>query len=532
MKPNEWTEGLNHIDSELVEEYVTQKEAFTKNKKPYWFAAVAAALVLAIGIGIFAGGNGIPGGTTGPTLLGSNPATDPTPSESDPTTGPSDPTIGPGDPTTGPSDPSTGQPDDFVTVPLTGLLAAPSYPKMAQYPNMDDFGDDWNAYDAAYSTWRKSQLEQYDQPKGYADSLTDFFLRSNREFLTGEGNLAYSPVNVYLAMAMLAETTDGNSRQQILDLFGVDTIENLRIQTNYLWNAHYSDDGQTTLRLANSLWLDNLYTFRQETVDRLASLYYASVFSDDLGTEGSNRQLRTWLNENTGGLLKEETQKIKFPELTCFALASTIYFKAGWQTEFSEERTVDDTFHTPAGNTTVSFMQNTVEGVCYYGSNFCAVRLELTGNNGMWIILPEEGVTVAQVLAGEEYLQLILNPNGWKNCRDANINIKLPKFDVTSQSDLIKGMKNLGLVDIFDPDLSDFTPMTTDSDRLFVSQINHAVRVTIDEKGVEAAAFTVIMAEDEASPSDQIDFVADRPFLFVISSRDNLPLFSGVVSEP
>ena len=150
----------------------------------------------------------------------------------------------------------------------------------------------------------------------------------------------------------------------------------------------------------------------------------------------------------------------------------------------------------------------------------------------MWIILPEEGVTVAQVLAGEEYLQLILNPNGWKNCRDANINIKLPKFDVTSQSDLIKGMKNLGLVDIFDPDLSDFTPMTTDSDRLFVSQINHAVRVTIDEKGVEAAAFTVIMAEDEASPSDQIDFVADRPFLFVISSRDNLPLFSGVVSEP
>ena len=33
-------------------------------------------------------------------------------------------------------------------------------------------------------------------------------------------------------------------------------------------------------------------------------------------------------------------------------------------------------------------------------------------------------------------------------------------------------------------------------------------------------------------PDDEIDFVLDRPFLFVIESNDGLPLFVGVVNEP
>ena len=57
-------------------------------------SSVAAVLVMAIGIGMLVGGNGIPGGTSGPAQVGSNPTT------------------GPG------SDPTTGQPDGPGTGPL------------------------------------------------------------------------------------------------------------------------------------------------------------------------------------------------------------------------------------------------------------------------------------------------------------------------------------------------------------------------------------------------------------------------------
>ena len=53
MKKKDWNEGLNHLGPDLVEEYVTQKEAYAQKKKsakPYWFAAVAAMLALAIGL--------------------------------------------------------------------------------------------------------------------------------------------------------------------------------------------------------------------------------------------------------------------------------------------------------------------------------------------------------------------------------------------------------------------------------------------------------------------------------------------------
>ena len=54
----------------------------------------------------------------------------------------------------------------------------------------------------------------------------------------------------------------------------------------------------------------------------------------------------------------------------------------------------------------------------------------------------------------------------------------------------------------------------------------------VDEKGVEAAAYTVMMAAGSAMPPDEeVDFVLNRPFLFVITSSHRLPLFAGVVNQ-
>ncbi len=84
-------------------------------------------------------------------------------------------------------------------------------------------------YSKAYSDWwdslRDNRLEE-DQ----VEKLEDFFAESIREFMSdsqGE-NVVYSPLNVYMALGMLAEVSDGNSRQQILDLLNAESIEALR----------------------------------------------------------------------------------------------------------------------------------------------------------------------------------------------------------------------------------------------------------------------------------------------------------------
>ena len=418
------------------------------------------------------------------------------------------------------------------TLQLSNLVAGPTYPQMVQCPSAEEVDPYSKEYYELLKQWRAGKQEQYDQPADYDDGLTDFWSKSIAQFLSGEGNRAYSPANVYMALAMLAEVTDGNSRQQILDLLGADSIEALRTQASYLWNANFSDDGKTTLLLANSLWLDDAYSFKDGAVQSLVSNYYASVFNGDLGTEEMNEQLRAWINSQTGGLLEEQTKELQLSEYAVFALASTIYFAADWEGGFSKSKTADAVFHCESGDLTTAFMNKTIDfGIYYWGSNFSAVQLSLS-KGSMWLILPDEGVTVEEVIADGEYLAMTQAPGEWENKKTIKINLSLPKFDISSQTDLIEGMKELGITDVFDKDVSDFSSMTDEAD-LFVGKIDHAARVAIDEEGVIAAAYTVVEITCGIAPlpsQNEIDFVLDRPFMFLVST--SVPLFAGVVEQP
>ena len=516
---------LNDALNEISDMHLLEAETYQKRRFPYWIAAAAAVLTLAVGLTF---GLLTPSNPDEPLLDHSRPA--PTYASPTATTLPTTrPTAPPPTDAAPPSSPAPSKPDIHLT--YANQVASPSYPQMVQEPQMKDFSD-YQAYREAYQNWCDDQQRQYNQPEGYADSLTSFFSSSIAQFLQGEGNTTYSPLNVYMAMAMLAETTGGNSRQQILDLFGVNTIEELRTQAGHVWNAHYCDDGHSTILMANSLWLDHQFPYHQEAADRLAQYYYASTFHGDLGTEVVDQQLRQWLNANTGGLLKEQANNVKLSPNTVFALASTIYFTAGWTDEFSKENTYDETFHAPTGDIQTPFMHQTRRDTYYRGTNFGAICLSLSGRNLMWLILPDEGFTTEDILKSDEYLQLTLDPGSWYGIT-YEIHLSLPKFDVVQQQDLIQGMKKLGVTDIFNSSISDFSPISNMRD-LFVSQINHAARVTIDEEGCTAAAFTVFEAGAEGAPSEieELYFTLDRPFLFLVTSRDNLPLFAGTVKEP
>jgi serine protease inhibitor len=130
-------------------------------------------------------------------------------------------------------------------------------------------------------------------------------------------------------------------------------------------------------------------------------------------------------------------------------------------------------------------------------------------------------------------MAFMLDRGDWENNKYLVVNQSIPKFDVTSQIDLRAGLQALGVTDVFDPALSDYTPMTTDRSDIFLSKAQHDALVIIDEEGVEAAAYTVL-ANPGASmpPQAEIDFVVDRPFLFLITGADGLPLFIGMVNHP
>ena len=89
----------------------------------------------------------------------------------------------------------------------------------------------------------------------------------------------------------------------------------------------------------------------------------------------------------------------------------------------------------------------------------------------------------------------------------------------------------MGVTDVFSSANADFSAIT-DETPVFLAGANQSVRVQIDEDGVKAAAYIEFPAPGSPPPPEEIiDFVLDRPFLFLITN-DNIPLFAGTVNEP
>lgn len=418
-----------------------------------------------------------------------------------------------------------------------------AYPEMAPYPDESKYtnqltgGYNSEAFSKDFDAWRDGRRAQLGRMPEDLENLTPFFADSARQFLDGGGeNRVYSPLNVYMALSMLAELTEGDSRRQVLDLLGVDSIENLRAQANGLWNANYCDDGAVTSVLASSLWLNENINFVPETMETLAENYYASSFRGKMGDEAFSEALRDWLNTQTGGLLAEQAEGVELTPETVMALATTIYFRARWGSEFNPSQTAPQTFHAPSGDLECDFMHSGGTEAYFWGDRFAAVGKSLNESGYLWFLLPDEGVTPEALLEDEQALDFLLRLDRdkweWENQKGLIVNLAVPKFDVSSDVDLTAGLKELGVTDVFDAGMSDFSPMTADTD-VFLSEAEHAARVKIDEEGVTAAAYTMmLMTGAGMPPEEEVDFTLDRPFLFAITGESGLPLFLGVVNRP
>ena len=419
--------------------------------------------------------------------------------------------------------------------PVAGEIAKAVYPNAVPYPKEEDYananGFDSEAYYQAYEKWSQANNARPDLTAEETRNLNAFFRDSAKQFLKGADNRAYSPLNIYMALAMLSGVTAGNTQAQILNLLGAETPDALSVQANRIWNALYTDDGASTTILGSSLWLNQTVAFNADTLKKLSETFYASSYTGEMGSPAFDAALQAWLNEQTRGLLSEQAGGVTMSPDTLLALATTICFKANWRDQFSERATKTDVFHAVGGDRNAPFMRQTFTGTYYKGDGFAAVYKPLR-DSGMWLLLPDEGKTPADLLESGAAMNFISAPEQYANASRAEIALSLPKFDVSADLNLIDGLKALGVTDAFNAAVSDFSPMSVVKG-VEIGQAKHAARVKIDEEGCEAAAFTVMMANATAmmEPPPRVEFTLDRPFVFAVTA-DNLPLFVGAVQTP
>ena len=234
MKHEKLSQALNEVRDQYIE------EAAKKKRRSYapWVGAVAAVLALVILAGIFLR----PHSPQNPAVNLEAVPMETTPTETTPT------------------EPAPVQLPPLSTDLRRFEIAKPIYPTMLNRP-AEDFYDF-----EAHKAWLDNVEDIHDQPQDYGDVMQDYFKTVTPAILeySDSANPVCSPTNIYMALAMLAETANGETREELLDFLGVETIEQLRLLNNYIWNGHYWDDGVTTSILGSSFWLDDQYTFNPE----------------------------------------------------------------------------------------------------------------------------------------------------------------------------------------------------------------------------------------------------------------------------
>ena len=383
----------------------------------------------------------------------------------------------------------------------------------------------------AHWDWWNANREKVKVSEPYRETMNTYYQNMMEKILlSSEDNTVCSPLNTFVAFALLAEVSGGNTRQQILDMLGASDIESLRTQVQALWDSNYVNTPILQSLLANSIWLRESTQYKEETLNLLAQQYHASSFSGDPGSEEMSKALQQWTDQNTGGLLSEYTKSMKLDAATVLAIVSTIYYKAAWVDKFYEKFNTQETFHGKDGDTTVDMMHTSDFTNIYQTDAFTAAGLNLNDSGTMYFFLPQDGVDVNALAGDPDILKATVYDEDDENRISAQVNFAVPKFKISGKTDLIGIIRELGITDALDPGVSDFTPLTEDVDELYLSSANHAAMVEVDENGVTGAAYTeLMMTEGAMLPDKEIDFVLDRPFMFVVTGADGAVLFSGIV---
>ena len=389
-------------------------------------------------------------------------------------------------------------------------LTEPEYPKMIDEEDID------------------GQMERFEanpiEPE-FIDGVKEFSYETASEVLgDSKANQNFSPLSLYYALAISANGAEGETQKELFELLNVDNAEYLLKQAGNMYRMTYNVNDLGSLKIANSLWIQEGFNCKQDFLDGASKDLYSSVYAVDFQSDSASKQMSKWIEDNTNGSL---TPEISVSPDKLLSIINTIYFKDQWVDRFDKNKTKPDVFHTAAGeDVNCDFMNAHYASAGFStGEGFTRAYLSLKNSGSMVFILPDEGVSVESLVKDSEKLKEAFEGG---ESHVGEVIWQIPKFNFGSSFDLRESLETLGVKSAFSPD-ADFSGIT--DQQLFMSGVRQDSHIAIDEIGVEASSFTQIDYCGACMPEGRAEMILTRPFIFGISDRNGL-LFMGICNNP
>jgi serpin B len=354
-----------------------------------------------------------------------------------------------------------------------------------------------------------------------------------------EGNLFFSPYSISNAFLMTYVGAEGNTAQQMRDVLMITADDASLNQTFADYNVFITArnnmpedeyNPERVLTVSNGLWSQQDFALLPDYPATLAQFFSATITPMDfIGAPEESRQI---INDAVAEQTRDRIQDL-LPDgvidaMTRLILTNAVYFKANWQNSFN---VIESAPFTLADDTLVDVPSMRVrQNMAYLNEEgVVAVAVPYNGySSHMVIVMPDDMADYEANLAQTGLPDMLTSPTY------PEVNLTMPKFEFESRFGLSDTLSTMGMTDAFNPDLADFSGISTES-QLFIQEALHQAYIGVDENGTEAAAATAVIigVTSAPMPTEPIDVTIDKPFLFYI--QDTVTgeiLFMGRVMNP
>ena len=391
--------------------------------------------------------------------------------------------------------------------------------------------DSGSEQDAEDSTDKGSvEMVEYDEEQ-IRDGYIDYSIELLKESVTDGTNSMISPLSVMMAMDMAAAGAKGGTQDQITQMFCPGASQ-AQIES-YLSDLmeRYQANEDVELHIANSIWINDMFAeeINTEYLDRANQVFDATARVLPFDAAAVD-EINGWVDENTNGMIDRLLDSLQPDTVLCLLNATAV--EAPWAEPYEDAQVWEDDFTDAAGQTqSVEMMHGTEEDYFETEDAIGFLKYYEGGEYGFLAILPKEGMTVEEYLAGmtgESYREFYNTRTG-----AYKVHTMMPKFTYEYELTMNDVLYALGVKDAFNGDLADFSGIAP-ADDLYIDLVVHKTFIEVGQYETRAAAVTGVMMTNLAMPIEEEyrEVYLNRPFIYAIIDTENgAPIFIGTLQS-
>ncbi len=112
-------------------------------------------------------------------------------------------------------------------------------------------------------------------------------------------NTVESPLSLTYALGMLANGAQGETLDEIMDLLGVENIDELNSCMDKVDRNLRGADRKVTLEIANSLWFNKGFQPKPEYQEAIKAGYNAELNTEQLDSDAAMKRINKWCTNKT-----------------------------------------------------------------------------------------------------------------------------------------------------------------------------------------------------------------------------------------